>query len=204
MAAGQQAMVVGQAPSGPMLLRGTPVLVRLRQEMSTEHKAIKVGQRFDMETAEPISLNGAVVIPAGSYAAGEITTVRNKGMWGKSGLLEGRFLYVRANGREIRLSGNLDTKGSKAGWGAAAATVATAPILPVAGFFITGTSAKLASGSTYTAYLDEDMPVMFAGPVGPAPMMVGVPTQPAPVSSAAPVAVRPALIPVASKQPPAR
>lgn len=169
----QTPMVVGgQVENQGVITSGTPVLLRLRQRLTTEHKALKVGQRFDLETAEPISLNGRVVIPAGSYAAGEITTIRNKGMWGKSGLIEGRFLYVRANGREVRLSGTIDDKGKKSGAGATAATIATAPILPIAGFFITGTSAKLEMGSTYTAYLDEDMPVVFAGGGAPAPMVV--------------------------------
>ncbi len=45
-----------------------------------------------METAEPIIVQGVTVIPTGSPAMGEITDVRNKGMWGKSGHLAGRIL----------------------------------------------------------------------------------------------------------------
>lgn len=159
---GPQPMVVGQA-SGTMLLTGTEVRLRLLQELTTKDKRAKVGQRFDLEVAEPVTLNGTIIIPVGSRAVGEITMVRNKGMWGKSGAIEGRFLYARANNRQIRLTGSLDDKGKAGGVGAAAATLATVPLLPVAGFFVTGTSARIAPGTTFVAYLDEDMPVVFAG-----------------------------------------
>jgi hypothetical protein len=59
-------------------------------------------------------LNGKIVIPAGSPAQGEITSVRNKGMWGKSGHITARVLYATVGGRQIRLSGLLTTRASLA------------------------------------------------------------------------------------------
>ena len=81
------------------------------------------------------------MIPVGSPAMGEITDVRNKGMWGKSGHLAARILYVTVNGRQIRLSGAFDDKGVAGGVGAVA--VSAIVFLP-AGFFMTGTSARVA------------------------------------------------------------
>lgn len=134
-----------------------------------EGKKLKVGQRFQMETAEAVMIDGNVVIPAGSPATGEITEVRNKGMWGKSGRINGRVLYVRANGRQIRMSGSIDDKG-KTG---TAGVVGAAVLIPVAGFFMTGTSADIPLGSPVTAFIDEDVSVAVV-PAG-APMVVVAP-----------------------------
>ena len=65
-------------------------------------------------------IQGVNVIPVGSPAVGELTDVRNKGMWGKSGHLAARVLYVTVNGRQIRLSGAFDDKGVAGGVGAVA------------------------------------------------------------------------------------
>lgn len=159
-------LVIGGSTS-PMLKAGTQVELRLVSELTTNGKRLRVGDRFNLEVSEPVRLNGRVVIPTGSIAVGEISSVRNKGMWGKSGNIEGRVLYVRVNGQQIRLSGALHDKGVT-GTGAVVGSVA---LLPIAGFFMTGTSAKLPAGSAVKAYLDEDLPVVFADG--------GAPTSPA-------------------------
>ena len=129
-------------------------------------------------------VNGVTVIPAGSPAVGEITEARNKGMWGRSGRLAGRILYVSVNGRQIRLTGAFDDKGVAGGVGAA--LVSGLIFLP-AGFFMTGTSALIPAGSIIKAFTDEDVPLaMAAAPV--APLVVGVPVAPLQVPAAAPEA----------------
>lgn len=187
-------MVVGAAQ--PSVLRtGTPVPLKLDEELTTKGKKLRVGQRFQMETSADVMLNGHVVIPAGSPAVGQITDVRNKGMWGKSGHLAATVLYVTANGRQIRLSGAFDDKGTAGGIGA----VATSAIvfLP-AGFFMTGTSAKIPMGAPVNAFVDEDVAVAFAD-TPPAPMVV-----PAQAVSAVPGATPPAsAVQVASPPAPA-
>lgn len=161
-------MVVGQ-PQSTMLLTGTSIPLRLTQELTTKGKKLKAGDRFNLEVSEAISLNGVTVIPVGSLAVGEITTVRNKGMFGKSGLIEARVMYVRANGRQIRLTGRFDDKGIAGGVGAGVAAAYTL----VGGFLITGTSARIPAGTQVMSYLDEDMPVTFApGVASSRPMVV--------------------------------
>lgn len=160
------AVVIG-APQDNVLRAGTPIALKMSEGLTTEGKKLRVGQRFQLEVAEPVTVGGNIVIPAGSPATGEITDVRNKGMWGKSGRINARLLYVRVNGRQIRLTGGLDDKGVTGTGG----VVAAAAFVPVAGFFVTGTSAKIPMGAPVNGFIDEDLPVTFAA-ASVAPMQV--------------------------------
>lgn len=164
---------------------GTEVPVRLLEELTTKGKKLRVGHRFKLETSEPVMVQGVVVIPVGSPAVGEITDVRNKGMWGKSGHLGARLLYVTVNGRQIRLSGSFDDKGVAGGVGAVA--VSAIVFLP-AGFFMTGTSAQVPSGTIIKGFVDEDVPLALQN-AAPPPLTVGtspvaVPAATAPTAEA--------------------
>jgi hypothetical protein len=180
-ASAQQAVIVG-APAGNVLRAGTEVPMKMLEELTTLGKHLKVGQRFELETAAPISLNGRVVIPVGTHGTGEVTSVRNKGMWGKSGNIEARVLYLRAGDRQIRLSGTVNDKGVT-GTGAVVGAVA---LLPVAGFFMTGTSAKVPTGAPVKAFLDEDVPVTFADGAVDTGIVVASAPQSVPTPVAAP------------------
>jgi hypothetical protein len=169
----QQALAVG-GPQQPILRAGSPVTLRTSIALTTEGKKLRPGERVPLEVAEAVSMNGQVVIPAGSTGMGEITTVRNKGMWGKSGGLTGRVLYIRVGDRQIRMSGTFDDKG-KTG---TAGVVAAIALIPVAGFFTTGTSARIPAGTAVSAFLDEDVPVALA-----AGTPVQAPLQAAPATS---------------------
>lgn len=176
--------VIAEVPTTNAVLRaGTPVALRLMEEITTKKKAARVGQRFMMETAEPVVVNSVTVIPAGTPAWGEITGVRNKGMWGKSGKLDARVLYLRINGRQIRLTGTFDDKGVTG----TAGVVGAIALVPIAGFFMTGTSAVLPKGGTVGGFIDEDV-VLSIQNVGPAPLEVP--------AAAAPMAVPAAPVPV--------
>ena len=168
------APIAALATTNAVLRTGTPVPLKLSEELTTKGKKLRVGQRFRMETAEPVIVQGVTVIPAGSPAVGEITDARNKGMWGKSGHLAGRILYVTVNGRQIRLSGAFDDKGIAGGIGAVA--VSALVFLP-AGFFMTGTSAMLPIGTSVKGFVDEDVPLAMAL-AAPMAMKVGVPVAP--------------------------
>lgn len=156
-----------------ILRAGTPIALRLMEEITTKKKAARVGQRFHMEVASPIEVDGITVIPVGSPAEGEITGVRNKGMWGKSGHLEARALWVRVNGRQVRLSGTFDDKGVTG----TAGVVAAIALVPIAGFFTTGTSAVLPKGGQISAFVDEDIELAIKR-VAPKPMQIEAPAIP--------------------------
>jgi hypothetical protein len=159
---------LAQAPTS-MLRAGTPIALRMSEALTTEGKKLRVGQRFQLEVAENVSLNGQTIIPIGSPGTGEITDVRNKGMWGKSGGINARILFVRVDGRQIRLTGQIDDKGVTGTAGVVGALV----VVPIAGFFVTGTSAKIPLGAPVNAFLDEDVPVSGAAmPLAPQAMVV--------------------------------
>jgi len=172
------APIAAPATTNAVLRTGTEVPLKLSEELTTKGKKLRVGQRFRMETAEPVRVQGVTVIPVGSPAVGEITDARNKGMWGKSGHLAGRILYVTVNGRQIRLSGAFDDKGVAGGIGAVA--VSAIVFLP-AGFFMTGTSAMLPIGTAVKGFVDEDVPLAIAA-AGPVPLAVGASAAPVTVS----------------------
>ena len=112
MAAAQQpAVTIAPAVDGNVLRAGAKVPVRTLVELTTKKKAVKVGDRVNIETAEAVMVGNNVAIPAGTPGIAEITSVRNKGMWGKSGFIEGRVLYVRLGGRQVRLTGTFNDKG---------------------------------------------------------------------------------------------
>lgn len=163
--------VIAAAPTTNAVLRaGTPVSLRILEEVTTKEKKARVGQRLRMEVASPVEYNGVVVIPAGTPAEGEITSVRNKGMWGKSGHLGARALWTRVNGRQVRLAGTFDDKGVTG----TAGVVASIALIPLAGFFVTGTSAVLPAGGMVAGFLDEDLELAIRAST-PAPLEVSAP-----------------------------
>jgi hypothetical protein len=149
----QQVAVLEPVPQQNIMRAGTEVPLVTREELTTKHKKLRVGQRFQMEVASNVEAGGVVVLPVGTPAVGEVTEVRNKGMWGKSGYINARVISLRLGDRTIRLSGAFDDKGVTG----TAAVVGAVAFVPVVGFFTTGTSAKIPSGSPVKAFLDEDI-----------------------------------------------
>jgi hypothetical protein len=149
----QNVTVVEQKASADVLRVGAPVPVALSQALSTKGKVLKVGQRVQLEVAHDVMLNGRVAIPARSPVEGVLTHVRNKGMWGKSGAIQLAIKSVNINGTNVRLKGDMDSRGETGTAGVVGAIVA----LPVAGFFVTGTSAEMPLNMPGRAFLDEDV-----------------------------------------------
>ncbi len=188
------APIAAPITNSAVLRTGMEVPLKLSEELTTKGKKLRVGQRVHLETAEPVIVQGVTVIPVGSPAIGEITDVKNKGMWGKSGHLGARVLYVTVNGRQIRLSGAFDDKGTAG----TAGVVGAAVLLPVAGFFVTGTSATVPAGTAVKGFLDEDVPLAMAA-AGPQPLVVGAAAMtPAVAPASSPV---PTLIPASASVP---
>jgi hypothetical protein len=79
----------------------------------------------------------------------------------------------------VRLTGTFDDKGVTG----TAGVVGAAVLIPLAGFFMTGTSAKIPMGSGAKAFLDEDLAFRT---VAVQPQVVEVP-----VAQAAPATTKP-------------
>jgi hypothetical protein len=105
-------VVAAGTPQADNVLRtGTPIELKMAETLTTKGKKLEAGYLAHLEVLDPVLVNGVVVIPAGSPAVAEITDVRNKGMWGKSGRIAARMLYVTVGDRKIRLRGVFDDKG---------------------------------------------------------------------------------------------
>ncbi|HEX8585980.1 MAG TPA: hypothetical protein VF680_16415 [Allosphingosinicella sp.] len=170
-----QPMMVGvEAATGHSLKQGTEIRLETVVELSSNRS--RVGDRIDLEVREAVQLDGQTVIPAGTRAVGEITRRKDSGMWGKAGKLEFKPLHLKMGDRLIQLSASSST-GDK-GKSGTAGVVAAVVFLPVAGFFVKGTSAKIPARTAVTAYLDEDVPVMFAAAAPAAPAAILVPVSP--------------------------
>lgn len=181
------APIAAPVTANAVLRAGTPVALSMMEEITTKGKVAKVGQRFMLEVSAPVEVNGVTVIPAGTPAWGELVGVRNKGMWGKSGKLDAKLLYLRVNGRQIRLTGSFDDKGVTG----TAGVVGAIALVPIAGFFMTGTSALLPKGGVVSGFIDEDVELAIADSK-PAPMAVAAPV--APLSVAEPGAAQSVVI----------
>lgn len=149
----QNVAVVQEQVTGNVLRAGAPVPVVLSEFLTTKGKGLKVGQRVQLEVAQDVLLNGRVVIPARSPVEGVLTEVRNKGMWGKSGAIRLHINSVNINGTIIRLKGDMDSRGETG----TAGVVGSLVVLPVAGFFVTGTSAEMPLNMPGRAFLDQDI-----------------------------------------------
>jgi hypothetical protein len=167
--AAPQAVIIAPA-AGSVLRSGTEVPLRMEEGLDSNDKSLREGQQFRMSVANDVRLGNVVVIPAGSPATGEITDLRRKGMWGKSGRINARVLNVRVGDRLIRLSGTFDDKGVTGTAGVVGAVV----FLPIAGFFMTGTSAKIPAGGGVKAFLDEDLQIAMPSAPLPAPVAAQV------------------------------
>jgi hypothetical protein len=146
----------------------------MEEGLDSNDKTVREGQQFRLSVAQSVMLGGTVVIPAGSMATGEITDLRRKGMWGKSGRIVARLLSVRVGDRLVRLSGSFDDKGTTG----TAGVVAAVAFVPIAGFFMTGTSAKIPAGAGVRAFLDEDLMIAAPVPVVPAAVPASAPPTP--------------------------
>lgn len=159
----QNVAVIETARQENVVRAGTEVALTMREELTTKKKKLRVGQRFQMEVASSIMSNGVVVIPGGTPVVGEVTEVRNKGMWGKSGYIGARVVSMRLGDRNIRMTGSFDDKGVTG----TAGVVAAIAFIPIAGFLTTGTSAVIPMGGAVKAFLDEDIAFRAQAPTQP-------------------------------------
>ncbi len=183
LAAQQAPIVIEQhaQQAGKLLKQGTPITLTTLSAMSSNEN--RVGDRVEMRVADAVTLDGQAVIPAGTRAVGEITVAKKKGMWGKSGKLEFRPLHLKLGDRQVALASLTATKDS--GKTGTTGVVAAVALLPIAGFFVTGTSATIPAGTPVAAELAED--VTFVIKEAAPPPQVFVPAGPPQVLVPAPV-----------------
>lgn len=133
---------------------GTTVMLQLDAAVSSR-TAVR-GDMFPISLAEPVSLGGAEVIPAGIAGEGQVVHAAGTGLGGRAGELIVAARYLMWGERRIPLRG---MRISMAGRNNTAEALAASQIIPLAGLFVTGTSVDLPVGQVAIARFAEDVPI---------------------------------------------
>lgn len=123
---------------------GTPVPVKLEQELTSENAT--AGQTVRFSVTKDITVDGIVVIKAGSEVVGEVALAQKTGTFGKEGKLSIVVRHATAvDGTMVPLRSTL----SKSGEEKMAVSFLFCP-------FIKGTSSEIPVGTESKAYVDYD------------------------------------------------
>jgi hypothetical protein len=123
-----------------------------------DSRTARQGQRFAMRVEQDVIINGVVAIPRGTAAVGEIDSVSQKGMVGKSGSLAMKPLFVEYDGRRLYLDGVTRSDGPNSETAAAATAIVTSGL----GLVITGKSARVPIGTSMPGWSRNDATVTLA------------------------------------------
>lgn len=134
---------------------GTLVVVRVDQELSSRFS--KRGDTFPITLMNDLWLGNRVVVPMGAKGIGEVIHAAGKGFGGRAGELIVTARYLELDGRRIPL---IAFKLGLAGADNSTAAMLTTAAVPIAGMFVTGTSATIGVGQLAQAKLAE--PVDFS------------------------------------------
>jgi hypothetical protein len=113
------------------------------------------GDRFKLEVAEAVVVDGAVVIPAGAACVGEVVHGAKAGFGGKAGELILASRFVRVGDQEVRLRSFTASNGSSR----VNLALGLSPIL--VGLFVEGKNILVPAGTDVYAKIaaDSELPV---------------------------------------------
>jgi hypothetical protein len=155
-----QTPVPTPAPPAPFtLLDGTPVRLRLMQNLSSADA--ENGQSVAFEVLDEITVDNAIVIRKGATALGTITEAQAKRRMGRSGKLNMTIDYVRlADDQKAALRAVKGGAGGGHQGAMVGAMVGTAIVLwPAAPLFLLmhGKDMKIPKGTEITAFVNGDV-----------------------------------------------
>jgi len=179
----------GTPPLPNTLLDGTPVKLRLSENLSSESS--KTGQQVSFEVIEEVVVDGVPVIPKGALALATVTEAQPKRRMGRGGKLDVNVDSVRlADGEKAQLRAVKDNSGGGHVGAMTGAMVATAVVFfPAAPLFLFmhGKSVEIPKGTEVTAFMQGDMHLVmanFAPPAGDASVAVAGAVPPASAAAA--------------------
>lgn len=147
----------GSAPSlTPAMLHipeGTEFTIRFNDDLSSASSTI--GDRFTITSEEPVQLANGQTLPAGLVGAGEVTSVKKKGMMGQAGDLNVRLDYLKVGASRVHLRGSQGGAGN----GAVGSTIALTVLFGPLGLLKHGHDAVIHKGQHIKAYADQDIDV---------------------------------------------
>ena len=132
---------------------GTVVRVRLLEKLDTGSN-VTVGSQIAFEVADPVMIDGKVVVRPGARATGTITEA-TKGKWGgRKGKLDFTIDYVEAvDGQNIRVRSTANGVKGKGNVGLMAAGAILVSPLAIA---LRGKNAVVEKGTEFSIYTDQD------------------------------------------------
>jgi len=96
-----QPTLVAPAHSCCTIPQGTTIAIEIREAIDS--KSALAGHRFPIALKEPVTIDGSIVIPAGTIGGGEIVHVAKARAMGKAGELILAARYLELNGQQIPL-----------------------------------------------------------------------------------------------------
>ncbi len=137
-------------PAAITIPAGTPLRLVTRTALSSKTHA--KGDLFDLELVEDVVIDGAVCIPKGARAVGELTIAEPKGAIGAAGKLEARLLYLVSGDRTIRIDGKLASQGK----GRANEVLRMALAIGTIASVVTGESATIPVGTEVSGHVQRE------------------------------------------------
>gem|GEM_PF-960883 len=143
----------------------TPVEIEILVDLGS--KTSKTGQIFPLRLAQPIVIDGRIVVPAGATGNGEVLDAKRGGMSGSSGVLILIAHDLAIDGRSLRLR---SMHIAQTGDDHRTAAAVTGVLVGVFGLLVTGGETKVTAGTHALAKTADDFviaPVNVAAPTPP-------------------------------------
>lgn len=138
-----------------VLKDGTPVMLRLTEEVSTKTKNLSDSIRF--EVTKDVIVNGKMLVKAGTPADGTVSVCQKPDILGQEGTIAFTVNSTKAvDGQWVYLRSNLSRSGENKMLISAGAAYACCPIFGL----IKGSGASFPVGSEIKSYTENDVAVM--------------------------------------------
>lgn len=153
-AAAQQAPIPGADVAS--IPAGTPIEFSFKTALSS--RTSKIDDWFDILLAQPVAVDGRIVLPAGTPGKGQVVHAAKAGGGGKAGELIVTVRYLERGATRIPLRrfrpGSIDIGADRRGEALGANIV-----LPFGGFLVRGGERTIAAGTIGNALIAEDVSI---------------------------------------------
>lgn len=136
------------------LYEGTVVRVRLVETLDS--RTASVGDMVTLEVADPVAVDGVVVIELGAKVTGKVLISEKNKNLGRKGKLDFSIDFAKArDGQNVPLSSNVKQGGKDATVGVVAAAALINPLA----LFIKGKAAVINKGTEFNCYVERTMEI---------------------------------------------
>jgi len=141
-------------PDKVKLANGTPVILRLTEEVSTKTK--NVNEVVNFEVARDVTIDGKIVIKSGTPATATVISSEQKGMVGKAGKIQLSLEATKTvDGQRVALRSIVTQGGKDEQATALAGGIICCPLF----LLMKGKEATIATGTEVKAYTETDMTI---------------------------------------------